>query len=142
MIWWVICENRLRIGFRNAFFSLNTWLKTIYCLQTVHEPACSILTLFQFLSAVHGPRCYCKSKTHIYQSGSLNRLNCFLSQCKEVSWALMYINETGCYHIQTLQWFIRFSVFVEFAEFLSIYQKPYSIYCCFYFWTNDIWSQA
>ena len=35
MIWWVICENWLTIGFRNAFFSLNTWLRTIYCLQTI-----------------------------------------------------------------------------------------------------------
>ena len=32
----------------DAVFSLNTWL-TIYCLQTIHEPACVILTLFQFL---------------------------------------------------------------------------------------------
>ena len=36
------------IGFRNAFFSLSTWLRTIYCLQTIDEPACVILTLFQF----------------------------------------------------------------------------------------------
>ena len=43
-----ICENRLTIGFRNAFCSLNTWLRMIYCLQTIHEPACVILTLFQF----------------------------------------------------------------------------------------------
>ena len=33
----------------DAVFSLNTWLRTIYCLQTIHEPACVILTLFQFL---------------------------------------------------------------------------------------------
>ena len=30
----------------DAVFSLNTWLRTIYCLQTIHEPACVILTLF------------------------------------------------------------------------------------------------
>ena len=30
------------------FFLLNTWLRTIYCLQTIHETACVILTLFQF----------------------------------------------------------------------------------------------
>ena len=93
MIWWVIWENRLTIGFRNAFFmgnparnfqnikssvgntvgnvvenavrnaagnlvgngwgndavfSLNTWLRRMYCLQTIHEPTCVILTLFQF----------------------------------------------------------------------------------------------
>ena len=36
-------------GFENnAVFSLNTWLRTIYCLQTIHKPACVILTLFQF----------------------------------------------------------------------------------------------
>ena len=33
----------------DAVFSLNTWLRMIYCLQTIHEPACVILTLFQFL---------------------------------------------------------------------------------------------
>ena len=32
----------------DALFSLNTWLRTIYCLQTIHKPACVILTLFQF----------------------------------------------------------------------------------------------
>ena len=32
----------------DAFFSLNTWLRMIYCLQTIHEPACVILTLFQY----------------------------------------------------------------------------------------------
>ena len=32
----------------DAVFSLNTWLRTIYCLQTIHEPACVILTRFQF----------------------------------------------------------------------------------------------
>ena len=30
----------------DAFFSLNRWLRMIYCLQTIHEPACVILTLF------------------------------------------------------------------------------------------------
>ena len=34
----------------DAVFSLNTLLRTIYCLQTIHEPACVILTLFQFLT--------------------------------------------------------------------------------------------
>ena len=34
----------------DAVFSLNTWLRTIYCLQTIHEPACVILTLFQFFN--------------------------------------------------------------------------------------------
>ena len=28
------------------FFLLNMWLRRIYCLQTIHEPACVILTLF------------------------------------------------------------------------------------------------
>ena len=32
----------------DAVFSLNTWLRMIYFLQTIHEPACVILTLFQF----------------------------------------------------------------------------------------------
>ena len=32
----------------DAVFSLNTWLRTMYCLQTIHKPACIILTLFQF----------------------------------------------------------------------------------------------
>ena len=32
----------------DAVFSLNMWFRTIYCLQTIHEPACVILTLFQF----------------------------------------------------------------------------------------------
>ena len=37
-------------GWENdAVFSLNTWLRMIYCLQTIHEPACVILTLFQYL---------------------------------------------------------------------------------------------
>ena len=36
----------------DALFSLNTWLRTIYCLQTIHEPACVILTLFQYLSFI------------------------------------------------------------------------------------------
>ena len=36
----------------DAVFSLNMWLRTIYCLQTLHEPACVILTLFQFLKEV------------------------------------------------------------------------------------------
>ena len=34
----------------DAVFSLNTWLRMIYCLQTIHEPACVILTLFQFFA--------------------------------------------------------------------------------------------
>ena len=38
-------------GWENdAVFSLNLWLRTIYCLQTIHKPACIILTLFQFLN--------------------------------------------------------------------------------------------
>ena len=36
----------------DAVFSLNTWLRTIYCLQTIHEPACVILTLFHFFNSV------------------------------------------------------------------------------------------
>ena len=36
------------------FFHLNTWLRTIYCLQTIHEPACVILTPFQFFSMFAG----------------------------------------------------------------------------------------
>ena len=35
----------------DTVFSLNTWLTMIYCLQTIHEPACVILTLFQFFVA-------------------------------------------------------------------------------------------
>ena len=34
----------------NAVFSLNMWLRTIYYLQTIHEPACVILTLFNILT--------------------------------------------------------------------------------------------
>ena len=104
MIWWVICENRLTIGFRNAFlweilqeifkickssggnavvnsvgnaagnaagnlvgknwgndavFSLNMWLRTIYCLQSIHKPACVILTVFQFVFKVFILTHYC-----------------------------------------------------------------------------------
>ena len=33
----------------DAVFSLNMWLRMIYCLQTIHEPACVILTLFNIL---------------------------------------------------------------------------------------------
>ena len=32
----------------DAVFSLNTWLRMTYCLQTIHEPVCVILTLFQY----------------------------------------------------------------------------------------------
>ena len=47
-------ENLVGNGWGNdAVFSLNTWLRKIYCLQTIHEPACVILTLFQFLKAFH-----------------------------------------------------------------------------------------
>ena len=38
----------------DAVFSLNTWLRMIYCLQTIHEPACVILTLFQLFDFVCG----------------------------------------------------------------------------------------
>ena len=34
---------------QKCIFSLSTWLRMIYCLQTIHESACVILTLFQFL---------------------------------------------------------------------------------------------
>ena len=37
---------------QKCIFSLSTWLRMIYCLQTIHEPACVILTLFQFLIIV------------------------------------------------------------------------------------------
>ena len=33
----------------DVVFSLNTWLRTIYCLQAIHEPAC-VITLFQYLN--------------------------------------------------------------------------------------------
>ena len=33
----------------DVVFSLNTWLRMIYCLHTIDEPACVILTLFQYL---------------------------------------------------------------------------------------------
>ena len=36
----------------DAVFSLNTWLRMIYCLKTIHEPACVILTLFEFFTFV------------------------------------------------------------------------------------------
>ena len=32
----------------DVVFSLNMWLRMIYCLQTIKEPACVILTLFQY----------------------------------------------------------------------------------------------
>ena len=34
----------------DAIFSLNMWLRTIYCLQTIHKPTCVISTLFNNLS--------------------------------------------------------------------------------------------
>ena len=40
----------------DAVFSLNTLLRTIYCLQTIHEPACVIFTLFQFLNMLNGSK--------------------------------------------------------------------------------------
>ena len=45
----------------DAVFSLNMWLKMIYCLQSIHEPACVILTLFQFVFKVSilTHYCYC-----------------------------------------------------------------------------------
>ena len=33
----------------DAVFLLNAWLRLIYCLQTIGEPACVILTLFNIL---------------------------------------------------------------------------------------------
>ena len=45
MLWEILWE---MAGGMMQFFSLNMWLGTIYCLQTIHEPACVILTLFQF----------------------------------------------------------------------------------------------
>ena len=47
--------NHVGNGWGNdAVFSLNTWLRTIYCLQTIHEPACVILTLFNFFALANG----------------------------------------------------------------------------------------
>ena len=43
----------------DAVFSLNMWLRTIYCLQSIHEPACVILTLFQFVFKVSILTHYC-----------------------------------------------------------------------------------
>ena len=43
----------------DAVFSLNMWLKMIYCLQSIHEPACVILTLFQFVFKVSILTHYC-----------------------------------------------------------------------------------
>ena len=41
-------------GFGNdAVFSLNMWLRTIYCSQTILEPACVILTLFQYFVVIN-----------------------------------------------------------------------------------------
>ena len=31
----------------NAVLSLNTWLRMMYCLQTVHKPACVILNIWR-----------------------------------------------------------------------------------------------
>ena len=36
----------------DAVFSLNILLRKIYCLQSIHKPACVILTLFQFVLKV------------------------------------------------------------------------------------------
>ena len=48
---WNAAGNLVGNGWGNdAVFSLNMWLRMIYCLQTIHEPACVIFTLFQFLS--------------------------------------------------------------------------------------------
>ena len=45
-----VAGNAAGNGFWNdTVFSLNTWLRMMYCLQTIHKPACVILTLFQFL---------------------------------------------------------------------------------------------
>ena len=43
----------------DAVFSLNMWLRMIYCLQSIHEPACVILTLFQFVFKVSILTHYC-----------------------------------------------------------------------------------
>ena len=43
----------------DAVFSLNMWLRTIYCLQSIHEPACVILTLSQFVFKVSILTHYC-----------------------------------------------------------------------------------
>ena len=41
-----VAGNLVGNGWGNdAVFSLNTWLRTIYCLQTIHQPA--IFTLFK-----------------------------------------------------------------------------------------------
>ena len=48
---------------KDAVFSLNTWLRTIYFLQTIQEPACVILTLFQYLICVMVMR---TSESHSY----------------------------------------------------------------------------
>ena len=39
------CCGNFGLG-NDAFFSLNTRLRTLYCLQTNHKPECVILTLF------------------------------------------------------------------------------------------------
>ena len=50
----------------DAIFSLNTCLRTIYCLQTIQEPACVILTLFQFFITYLSYLNSNKMKTLIY----------------------------------------------------------------------------
>ena len=42
----------------NGVFSLNTWLRMVYCLQTIHEPACVILTRHQ----ISVPKAWISSK--------------------------------------------------------------------------------
>ena len=47
ILWEMAWGNSVGNGLGNdAVFSLNTWLRMIYCLQTIHEPACVILKLF------------------------------------------------------------------------------------------------
>ena len=61
----------------DAVFSLNTWLNTIYCLQTINEPACVILTLFQYLLFSYKRLC----TVHFGISGFSSAMHCiFLTE--------------------------------------------------------------
>ena len=60
---------------QKCIFSLSTWLRTIYCLQTIHEPACVILTLFQFFRIFLGRfprhRCCTFPNSHRWSEGEI-----------------------------------------------------------------------
>ena len=73
----------------DAVFSLNTWLRTIYCLQTIHKPACVILTLFQFFYLVPNSKIHCTVVSCIWQR---NYLFSFFNAQKGVSFSQSFRN--------------------------------------------------